>query len=111
MAAKTQGLVIWLAPAVLCLVALAPLPYGFYTPIRIVVCGSTGFLCWTEWTRASRWNGWAVVMAIAAALFNPILPVHLARGGWVPIDLGMAALFAAHLFVVRRRPDAVAGRA
>lgn len=44
---------------------------------------------------------WAIVMfGVIALLFNPIVPVHLSRSIWSPIDIAAAVAFiAAAIFV------------
>lgn len=44
---------------------------------------------------------WVIVLGILALLFNPLIPVHLTRALWAPIDLASAALLAAHLWFQR----------
>jgi len=41
------------------------------------------------------------IFGLVALLFNPLLPVHLSRDIWVPIDLVTAGIFFIGLFVVR----------
>jgi hypothetical protein len=35
--------------------------------------------------------------AIVAILFNPVVPVHLTRHAWAPIDIAAAILFLASI--------------
>lgn len=39
-------------------------------------------------------SGWAWVFGIIALLFNPIIPVHLSREIWAPIDIMAALIFS-----------------
>ena len=73
-------------------IALLPLPYGYYTLLRIVV---TIAFAW-EAVALSRVNraGLAVLFGFVALLFNPVIPVHLSRGVWAPIDVVAALLLA-----------------
>ena len=48
---------VWLVPAVLCIVALAPMPYGFYTLLRVAVCGAAAALAWGRLSTSSS-NLW-----------------------------------------------------
>ena len=97
---------IWIVPAALCGLAVAPLPYAFYPLLRLVTCGAAGYLCWAEWAKASKWTGWAIALVVGAAIFNPVLPLRLSRGAWAPVDVAMAGLFVAHLLATRRRRSA-----
>lgn len=74
--------------------------YDFYTLLRWVVC-ATGIWVVVE-ARICRQN-WAVTtFAALALLFNPIMPVHLSRGVWQPIDVVAALLFVAAAVTLRR---------
>jgi hypothetical protein len=84
-------------PAALLVLALASLPYGYYTFLRFVVTGWALFIAWGEYQRAGTVNGWSVGFVLVAALFNPLVPVHLDRGTWAYLDLGSAALFCAYV--------------
>jgi len=46
MNALTLPRFVWIIPAILLLVAVAAMPYGYYTFLRIAVCGAAGFLVW-----------------------------------------------------------------
>lgn len=74
------------------LLALAPLPIGYYTFLRVVVTAAAVWILVLA-TRA-RQHEWIVPFAIAAALFNPVVPVWLDRGTWVFLDLLTSGLFA-----------------
>lgn len=85
-----------LVPAALLLVALLPLPYGYYTFLRLIVTGWAVFLIWFEYQGRSELNGWAIGFALIAALFNPIVPVHLDREVWRIIDFVAAVVFGVY---------------
>lgn len=93
----------WLVPAAALLLALLPLPYGFYTFLRLAVCGAAALLAYREWAAGGTVTVWMVVLGALALLFNPLVPVHLSREAWAPIDVGAALLFVVHWWWVRRR--------
>ncbi len=70
-------------------------PYGFYVLLRLIVSGVAIYAIIVLGV-SSPAN--AVALAAIAILFNPILPIHLPKVMWVPIDLGVAAV----LWNVRR---------
>ena len=82
-------------PAALLVVALAPLPYGYYTFLRLVVTGWSLFLAWDEYRRQRSVNVWSISFLLIAALFNPLVPIHLERESWRFLDTGCAILFGA----------------
>ena len=83
---------LWVGPLLILLLAATPLPYGFYTFIRLVVC-----LASIAWAFSRLENdqtdllGWSFVAL--ALLYNPIFRVHLGRETWVPINLISALAF------------------
>ena len=93
---------VWYGPAFLLLVALAPLPYGFYTLLRWIVCGTGLFLAHHEYARRGEVSGWVVGLAGMALLFNPLFPIPLTREMWAPLDFGAAIALFVHCVAYRR---------
>lgn len=91
---------IWALPILFLLVALFPLPYGYYNLLRLVVTICAGFLVYTE-IKQSGPNLWSVLFFSIALLFNPIIPIHLTREIWIFLDILVAAGFALHWFAKR----------
>jgi hypothetical protein len=85
--------------AALVLAVVVPLPYGFYTLLRLVVCGSAAYMAVRT---AQRRSAWMWVMVGVALLFNPLVPVLLAREVWRVLDLLAAAIFGGLLFAERK---------
>ncbi len=67
-------------------------PYGYYTLLRLVVCGVSIYVVFQA--KKSKQDGWVWGMGFIALLFNPLIPIHLSKGLWAIIDLGVAAVFA-----------------
>lgn len=80
-----------LSSAVMLLGAIAPLPYGYYQLLRWVICGVAIFTAVSAYRWGKTWATW--LFGVVAALFNPIVPIHLTREIWQPIDLAAALLF------------------
>jgi uncharacterized membrane protein len=81
-------------PALLLLAAVfGHWPYGFYTLLRLVVCGCSAYLAVKA--NSTRSVGWTWILGGMAVLFNPILPVRMQRSDWQIVD----ALAAVTLFV------------
>jgi len=67
-------------------------PYGYYTLLRFVVCGTSivGIIVLSTY----MWDKTQItVMAIVAILFNPLIPVYLTKDLWSVIDVVVAAYF------------------
>lgn len=88
-----------LIPAVLLAVATMPMPYGYYTLLRLVVTVAGVFLAWSEFQTDQRLTVWVLLFGFLALLFNPVIPVHLDREVWFVLDLGAAAIFIARWLV------------
>jgi hypothetical protein len=80
-------------------VALAPMPYGYYTLLRVVVCAAAIHGALLARTRAL--GNWAWTLLVLAALFNPVWPVHLGRSVWFAVDAVSAVLFAVFAWLTR----------
>ena len=90
-----------LIAAVMALVAIADLPYGYYTLMRLVVCATAVFVLVVAARGGQMWAVW--VYSIIALLFNPVVPVHLTKGLWQPLDfIAGAVLIIAAIFVHRK---------
>lgn len=86
-----------LAASGLCLVALLPMPIGFYTLLRFVACASAlaAGVALVQGNQARiALLAWAI-----AILYNPVLRVYLEREVWIVLNL----LSAMGLVVMARR--------
>jgi hypothetical protein len=84
------------AAAVMCVVAMIPgLPYGYFTLLRVIVCGAAAFSAINLFEQKVEGLAWVLVMI--ALLFNPFIKIHLGRDVWWLVDgftaasMGMAA--------------------
>lgn len=69
------------------------LPIGYYTFLRLVVCGSAVAIIVADSKRGMNYSN--ILWAIMALLFNPIFPVYLhSKSVWIIIDAAAAILFA-----------------
>lgn len=73
------------ALAVLILIAVLPLPYGYYLLLRPLVCLGLVYLLIRDWKQLNQ-NIKAITIVIAV-LFNPFAAIFLTKLVWVPIDL------------------------
>ena len=93
---------LWLGPAVMLLIALLPLPYGYYMLLRWIVCLAAAAIAWMILRRdREALAGW--LMTGCAVLYNPVTSIHLDRGVWMVVNLATVALFV----WAGRRPAAV----
>ena len=78
-------------PACIALLAILPLPIGFYTIIRIALFG---FALWTAFQIYKLSNNMWILFAVIAVLFNPIVPLYLHdKSIWIILDILTAIAF------------------
>ena len=90
------------ACAAMLFVGAAPLPYGYYTLLRLVACGVFAFAAVVTADRKHKVLPW--VFGLTALLFNPIVKVHLPKELWALVDIAAAILLLATAKKVK--PDA-----
>lgn len=92
-------MLLWIVPIALLVVAIAPLPYGYYTFLRLIVCGCCcAILYGAHIDGRERWTLMSFGIVGLAVLYNPLVPVHLTKGIWFWLNLGSAAFLVAHLW-------------
>jgi hypothetical protein len=69
---------------------IAPLPYGYYSLLRLVACATLALSAVVAHRRRARTL--PTVFGILAVAFNPVIPVFLPREIWAVIDVGTAIL-------------------
>ena len=74
-------------------------PYGYYTLLRFVVCGTGGYIAYFAFEEEKRFIGFLSILV--ALLFNPIIPIHLAKDAWVVIDFITTIFFTITIFTLR----------
>jgi hypothetical protein len=78
------------ASAILCFVAIADLPYGFYKILRWVVCS----VAVASALRLKEQSAtWVWVLVIVALIFNPLFPVHFDKPVWKVFNIGAGIVF------------------
>lgn len=84
--------------AALLLLALADLPYGYYTILRLLVFAVGAYGAYLAYL--ARQQGWTWTLGAIAVLFNPLFPIYLEREVWAPIDIGVAVVLLVSLRTV-----------
>lgn len=79
---------IWVMMAILLLLCLLPMPYGYYTLIRFVAMIIFGYSAYTYYKEQKE--GLMVTMIALAILFQPLLSISLGRTMWNIIDIAIA---------------------
>ena len=96
---KRPHLIPSLIAAGMLLCTLADFPYGYYQLLRFIVCGVGVYIAYTAYNWQKKWAMW--LFGFIALLFNPLIPIHLSRGLWQPIDVICAILFVFVAFALK----------
>jgi hypothetical protein len=88
---------VWALPGGALLLATLPLPYGYYTLLRLLITGISAFLAHREFTlNGGSHNLWVWALGGLALLYNPIIPFYSTKDLWIMLNLISAAIFFAH---------------
>jgi hypothetical protein len=73
-------------------------PYGYYILLRWVCCGVFAYLTFKVFDKER--HGWVWVLGITAAVYNPIIRVHLTREIWSVVNVLTIGIAVASVFVL-----------
>ena len=98
--AKTKSQIADYVPGLICvfflvIAASSSWPYFFYTLLRILVALSSVFLSYKS--HIEKRVTWTWVFGGIALLFNPLIPMRMARSDWEIVNLIAAAIFFCHI--------------
>lgn len=74
-------------------------PYGYYVLLRWVCCAVFGYLASQAF--ACKQQGWVWGLGLTAAVYNPIVPVHLTRDIWSVVNVFTIGIAVASIFAVK----------
>jgi len=83
--------------------AFMPLPYDYYTLLRIVVCVVAVYTAYVSYKAGNQ--PWTWIMAVMALIFNPIFKIHFSRETWAIIDLISAGIFGLAIYFIREKSN------
>lgn|SRR5690625_1743905 len=90
---------------VLLIVGVLPMPYGYYTFLRIII---TIIFIWSSvvaFDRDLATSKWIYVGI--AILFNPIIPIHLTKDIWIVIDIITALILFGTKNTIQENTDRI----
>jgi uncharacterized membrane protein YhaH (DUF805 family) len=76
-------------------------PYGYYVLLRIVLCAICAFLAFRA--HAIGNDKWVWVLGVTAAIYNPILRIHLTREIWSVVNIATVVVLAITFGTLRKR--------
>ncbi len=71
-------------------------PYGYYSLLRWVCCAVFAYLAFQAFAQEKQ--GWLWVLGITAAVYNPIIRVHMTREIWSVINVITIGIAVASIF-------------
>lgn len=71
------------------------MPIGFFTLLRWAVMGASIYYAYEIYQKKVDTDFWFWVFVILAVLFNPLIPIYLAKDTWKFIDFMVAVAFVA----------------
>lgn len=86
--------------AILLLICLFDMPYGYYQFVRFVAFAVFGYFAFVEF-QANR-NEIAFVYGALALLFQPFLKIALGRTMWNMVDLIVAGVLVLSVFIHKK---------
>ena len=71
------------------LVIAIPLPYAYYTFLRLFVCAASAYLAYQHFVHEDSVDRWGVLLVAIALLYDPFIPIYLTREIWIgELDYG-----------------------
>ena len=87
-----QNKVFWLTPIITLAIGILPMPIGYYTLSRLVVCAAALYFAHNFYKKKDNTNLW--IFGFIAVLYNPIIPVYLyEKAIWTVVNLITIFLF------------------
>jgi len=91
---RTPLALIFLIPGFLLIAApIVSFPYGFYTFLRLSISISAGFIIYLRNKKVKKVDTISIIFAVIVILYNPIIPIHLTREIWMPINFISAVVY------------------
>jgi hypothetical protein len=78
-------------------------PYGYFTLLRFIVTAVTVYVAYISYEQGRE--NWTYAFGFIAVLFNPIIPIHLTREIWLPIDLSVATFLLASISFLKLKDN------
>ena len=78
---------------VMMFLAIFPLPYGYYSFLRVVTFFGATANAYITYVIYERPTGPTWIFVVIALIWNPFLPIFMARGSWLFLNLIASGLF------------------
>ena len=82
------------------LLAMLPLPYGFFQLLRLVIFVAAGIAAFED--HGQQREAFAITFVVVGLLFNPFVRVTFSREIWLGLDFCVATLFIVSHCIARK---------
>lgn len=89
------------ACAAMLFVGAMPMPYGYYTLLRIVVFFVFAYLSYLMHKEGKEI--WPWVLGLVAIVFNPVLKIYLPKDVWSALDVAAGILLLSTFRVIKKQ--------
>tara|TARA_B110001469_G_C9587113_1_gene291285 strand:+ start:875 stop:1186 length:312 start_codon:yes stop_codon:yes gene_type:complete len=100
---KNQTTITKIVLAVLFVLCLADMPYGYFQFVRFLGMIGFAFLAFDEFEKENK--GWSIFYIASAVLINPIFKISLGRELWNIIDIIWAIILVVTIFHKRYKVE------
>jgi hypothetical protein len=84
--------IFWIGPIIAMSLGILPMPYGYYSLLRIIVCGCSLFFVYKSHLQKDATFLW--IFGFFAVLYNPLIPIHLYdKQLWIVVNLVTGIIF------------------
>ena len=93
----------WIPQVIISLMLLWALnpenPYGYYILLRWVCCAVFAYLAFQAFAKEKK--GWVWVLGVTAAIYNPVIRIHLTREIWSIVNVVTIIIATASIFALK----------
>lgn len=86
------------------ILALFPLPYGYYQLLRFVISITTCIIGYKIYNENKTISYKVILWGLVLLLYNPIIRIHLEREIWQIINIGTILFLAGYLWIIKNKP-------
>ena len=76
-------------------------PYGYYILLRIALCAICAYLAFRALEIGK--DAWVWTLGVTAAIYNPIIRIHMTREIWSVINIATIVVLAISFCALRKR--------
>jgi hypothetical protein len=98
---KNQVTISKIVLAILFVICLADMPYGYFQFVRFLGMVGFAFLAFNEYEKENK--GWTIFYIVSAILINPIFKISLGRELWNIIDIVWAIILVGTIIFDRNK--------